>query len=196
MVSTSIQALSSLVLAGAAAATAVAAWVGLHTWRTKMRAGSEHEVARSLLRAALRVRNAIREKRSVFAPPPNVPAAEFEKDRPSASWVAGVQALLQGMREAGTEFDAQVLEAEVLWGERGKKACMPFVRVANRYALAVRQYYRAQADERWKLSEEKWQELDGVVWEASGEDDAFGKQLEEALEELQSFARPYLQVRS
>ena len=180
---------AAAVTAAAAAATAVAAWCGLHTWRRKIRAESELEVARGLLRSALRVRNAIRHARGrFFAPRPDMPSDE--------SWVSAWHARMKSMFDTLTEFDAQILEAEALWGEQAKRASGPLDCASQGYMRATLRYVGEQLDERYQLTQEELKQARGLAWEVPGEEDAFAQELEEAMRKLEEFARPYLQVQT
>lgn len=109
----------------AALGAALVARSGLNTWRRQLRGQAEYELARRVLRALLRVRDEIGVVRS-----PVISGGEFWAafkeaglEAPEGSVSAGTKGseLVYDRRwrrlvTAVTELEAELLEAEVLWG--------------------------------------------------------------------------------
>lgn len=115
-----ISALANVVVAAAAAAGAITAWRGLNTWREELQGRHEYDLARRILTALYRVREAIRAARS-----PSMSASEYESrpdraadDRPwsGKDMRYAYQQRWNRISEPLVELDAALLEAEALWG--------------------------------------------------------------------------------
>ncbi|MCK2045595.1 MULTISPECIES: hypothetical protein [Chromohalobacter] len=111
----------------AAATTAIVAVLGLRSWSRELRGRTQFEVARQLIRATYRVRDELRYCRTPF-----IQGAEFPADYPAVegatpeqeakAWAHIYQNRWEPVRDALRELDAQLLEAEALWGSDIRKA--------------------------------------------------------------------------
>jgi len=112
----------------AAATTAIVAVLGLRSWRRELHGRTQFEIARQLIRATYRVRDELRYCRT-----PLIQGTEFPKDCPAAdkgvileqeakAWAHIYLNRWEPVRDALRELDAQLLEAEALWGSDIRKA--------------------------------------------------------------------------
>ncbi len=93
------------------------------------------------------------------------------------------------------EIDAALLEAEVLWGDRIKRARQLLKKCVSDYRLARRTVDRAQAKQR-ELNEEKHNKVSAILYDDCDETDNFAQQLERAVAEFERALLPYLGRRS
>lgn len=110
-----------LVLTIAGLAGMLVATRGLSTWRRQLRGQSEFETARKVLRSAYRYRDALLAVRSPMFWHSELIAPPGELDPPGANRNAteqerGYRRRLTTAIAAGQELEAELLEAEVLWG--------------------------------------------------------------------------------
>lgn len=118
-----IEPVKDALLGIAAAVTAVVAVFGIRSWHRELTGKAEFEVARALIRATYKVREAIRACRSPFVLgiefPQSYQERHFDKksDLEEAQGYAYVyRNRLAPVFNALQDFDASALEAEVLWG--------------------------------------------------------------------------------
>jgi len=111
-----------LFVAAAAAATAVAAWVSLRSWRQELAGRAEFETAREISRCTLTLKDRLDQCRNPF-----FAYSEFPEDyldtpnRQSAAETARAYQHIYAnrwkpVRESLIEFESAALEAKVLWG--------------------------------------------------------------------------------
>jgi hypothetical protein len=113
-------ALANLLLAGAAVAAAIAAFMGLSTWKNQRIWERDHELARRSLIAIYSLRDKVNEVRSPFMfdgeRQPDKDAPDAEKD----SWAAGTRRAYARrwgkVREAQVEVRSILREADAVWG--------------------------------------------------------------------------------
>ena len=116
-----IAVLKDVVVAVAAATTAVVAVLGLTRWKRELTGKAEYEVARVLIRAVYKVREELANARATF-----VSAHEFPTDYPgpdkttveqeAQAWGSVFQRRWEPLQVAMQELDSATLEAEALWG--------------------------------------------------------------------------------
>jgi hypothetical protein len=120
------------VTAIAAAVTMGAALRGLESWKSQLRAGRDHDIARHILLAAIRLQDAVRIVRiswiDVSEGEPDT--ADLEADAYKARW-----ALIQ---EARRDLHFAILEARASWGRSGlEQTELELSRKVNRLRMAV-----------------------------------------------------------
>ena len=116
-----------LFVAGAAAVTATVAVLGLKRWQLELRGKASFETARALAKATYALRDAIHGCRSpiIWAGefPDGGQSVEGVRSSPSDQDFVHVYATRwKPVSEAKLSFDAQMLEAEALWGEPIRRA--------------------------------------------------------------------------
>jgi hypothetical protein len=138
-----IAALKDIVLALAAIVTATVALKGLTTWNRQLRGTAGFEAARALAKSAYKVRDTLHDCRSPLLSSHEFPP-EYHEDWPkrSSEQAAKGYAFLytnrwSPVRQAMQEFDANVLEAEALWGQPVRTATDPLRKVVREVNIAI-----------------------------------------------------------
>jgi hypothetical protein len=184
-------------LTGLAAVAAVALGVlGLKTWERQLLGTADHEVSRRLLRATYRLREAIQILRSPWF-------VEFD-EMVAASKAAGRDVDTTDSREqeafgyerrwkkvldAIVEFDAEMLEAEALWGSEVHKCEESLTICLNRLRRSLEDYWalfhlkRLDADAQEKVRD--------IILD-SGDTNTFSAELKSAFKQIEAMIRPHL----
>jgi hypothetical protein len=138
-----ITAFKDIVLALAAIITATVAIKGLTTWNRQLRGTAGFEVARALAKSAYKVRDTLQDCRSPLLSSHEFPP-EYHEGGPkrSSEQEAKGYAFLYTNRwspvwQAMQEFDANVLEAEALWGRSIRTATDPLRKVVREVNVAI-----------------------------------------------------------
>ncbi len=192
-------------LTGVAAIGALyVAWSGLHTWKRQLRGQAEYDVARRVLRAVLRLRDEFAVVRS-----PVISGGEFVAafkgaglEPPEPVELVGVkgQELVYERRwkrliEASTELEAEVLEAEVLWGQAIRAPELILRRLRAEIYSAVRMYMDLLSSPRPSESlSQVVHEQERILYQAGspGKEDEFGGRIEAAVKSFETILRPHL----
>ncbi len=188
------------VIAAAAFTTAIVAARGLRTWHRKLKGGTEYDVARRLLRAAYKTRNAIQWLRY-----PKMSGWEFEGAQLAEVTEGGEKEFRalqfaystrwQQVHDAATELQAEQLEAETLWGEDFLCCVVPLHRCVHRMRTRVQLYLwvRNPAVRMTKMPEDTDQVLFGLP-DSKGQD-GYGEELSAAVKRIEDHVRPHLRMR-
>jgi hypothetical protein len=117
LTSTAISALANLLIAGAAIAAAIAAFLGLSTWQAQNIWVADRELARALLKSIVKLERTVASARSPMFWAGET--AEFESaakgNRRDASDLAHY-ARLNSIHAVYQEIEAHMIEAEAVWG--------------------------------------------------------------------------------
>lgn len=117
-----ITVVKDVLVALAAATTAVVAVLGLRKWRQELEGKAQFEVARNLIRATYRLRDEIRNCRSPFYSAYEFPEdykgglAQHSGEEEARAWMHIYKNRWTPVWTALQEFDSHTLEAEALWG--------------------------------------------------------------------------------
>lgn len=196
-----VELIRNVITALAAGTGATVAVVGLRTWRKQLRGKTEYELARRLLRAALKVRDELAYVRGPFISAGEIAAAVEESgtdvDMPSEE--AGEIARARRWKyltDALSDFELEALEAEVIWGGEittqlsALRECVRRLRGASwEYGFLQNSGSPFKKDERQRLVE-----LRRVVFGSSGESDGFAAEVQEAISGIEAHLRPHLEI--
>ncbi len=120
-----ITASRDILIGAAAIVTAIVAICGLKSWSRELKGKAEFEIARSLIRATYKLREALRSSRSPFTSAGEFPENYSLKDRTpkkeAEAWAFVFKKRWEPVSTALQEFEAQALEAEALWGTKIKR---------------------------------------------------------------------------
>lgn len=197
------------IVATAAAATAgIVAVVGLNAWRRQYSAKINHEQARRLLKELYAARDMVNFIRSPF-----ISAGEFVEARQAAGEeepknmttgstdhdVALVyQRRWQLASESFRSFEAELVEAEVLWGDSAKEAAESFRHSVRDLRINIELYLRAKIGRWWERSQdsERIEKYEKVIYKISDspDEDEFSRKVNDAVSSLESFLRLYLKL--
>ncbi len=190
-----------VLLAGAAVATAVIAYLGLHKWRQELQGKTNFDAARNLIRAAYKLRDKIQDARSPLYLAHEFPESYNEitgsrpSDKEATGWSHAYSKRMQPVWPALEEFDGQTLEAEALWGEpiRAKtnalRACLGELNAAMQADIAD----KASGGEDFKANRDFGKAMRAVV--ASTRDDMtndFNNKLATAMTGIEDEVRSHL----
>lgn len=185
----------------AALATAWIARKGVDAWSRELRGRAQFEVARSLFKAVLRLRDALQAARSPF-----IAAAEFPEAYQKAGLNPDSKTEVDGYAhvlnvrwapvwEAYREVETQALEAEALWGAdvRGKvDAVKAVVRTVN---AAVHAFMRnlQTGGEDFKANPPFGQKVRSEVFGSDSDDESeLNKRLRAAVKAVEDELQPHL----
>jgi len=117
-----VTAIADLATAGAAVAVAVVAWRGLNTWREQLHGRTEYEHARRLARAVYRVRDEAYRVRHPGDLASEANEAEIEEIGQYRAELWALRRRLARFDEAMMDFEREIPDAEVLWGDSAREA--------------------------------------------------------------------------
>ena len=138
-----IAVIKDIVLALAAIVTATVAIKGLTTWDRQLRGTAGFEAARAVAKSAYKVRDTLQDCRSPFLSSHEFPPEYYEsRSNRAPEQKAKGYAFLYTNRwspvwQAMQEFDANVLEAEALWGQSIRTATDPLRKVVRELNIAI-----------------------------------------------------------
>lgn len=198
---------TSIVTALAAAVGAAVAVAGLFTWRKQLRGKTEWELARRLLRKVYELRGAIDMVRNPMmfggeiaaafedagepAPEPEKMVEDERRDR------VVFQKRWSALRDVYSDLMVEALEAEVLWGQEARDALAPLKEcVAELFSAIQMHLYYQQDRSSWQGTPdpERVHEVRMKVYATGGERDELGRQVTEAVDRMEDFLRPHLEL--
>ncbi|WP_343593903.1 hypothetical protein [Paracidovorax wautersii] len=196
------------IAAGSAALVAVyVASRGLQTWNRQLRGTSQYELARRLLRATYRLRDAIDGVRhpvmwgAEMPDPPEDRAANMNRDE-LRHW--GVRQAYgkrwDALAKERSELQAELLEAEVLWGPDVKDLFKPLQELQGELFVAVENHLEAtdprQGEDHRAVYDGIIRERRQVLYDRSDNDgpDPFRAQLLAAVKAIEDYCRQYLDL--
>lgn len=191
-----------IVVIVAAAVTAIAAVLGVNTWRRQLRGQAHYEVARNTLRAVYRVRDAVAMVRSPFMSSGEMASAlaEVEPDQKNPQGetedsiravAAGYQVRWRAVASAMSDLDLARVESEALWGSDVVECLAAIRRCVHELNAALTMYLQRQRKAwRGKAPTSHDEEIERIVFGA-GEDEFQGK-VKAAVETAEAFLRPKL----
>lgn len=193
-----------VILATAAIVGAVVAVRGLNTWNRQLRGGVEYELARRVLRLTYRLRDALKAVRH-----PAIWAAEMPK--PAESQAATMsrgeishygtaiayQARWQKVAEVRSDLQAELLEAEVLWGSELRNRFDALNQLEHELFVAVRRHLEMvdpQAPDARKQALSKRQQASrDIIYDDMDEDgDEYTKDVIRAIERIETYLKAHL----
>lgn len=200
-----IQLIKDIVTIVATVAGAIIAGYGVDTWRKQLKGKTEYELARRLLKAVYKLREAIKIVRNPFIPSGEVYQAlidegfskeEIEKDETK---ILSRQDLVYKRRwehisEANSNLKVEILEAEVIWGEEIKELTDELRKCISLLNLNLTRYQRQQNNTR-DYSRERMEEIEKVIWDDGDPDENFfTNRIETAISEIENFLKPHLKL--
>lgn len=181
---------------------AILAAIGLTTWRTQLAGTADYELARRVLRSVFRVRDEIARMRSPLlsgGETSTAVAAAGEKlpdDFESASrrsYELAYDARWRRLTEVLSDFEVELVEAEVLWGKSTEAHAKRMRKAVARLSIAIRSHLRSRRHEPRTDKERKHlADHELVLWSGGDENgvDAFGDEVSALVAEFESFLRP------
>ena len=200
-----LDAFSKLAPGIAALSAALVAIAGLSTWRRQLKGQAEYELARRVLRAVLKVRDEMSGVRAPIILGGEYAAAYQEANlTPPDNGLPGADSkgaeLVYERRwnrvvSAMRDLEAELLEAEVLWGAQVRASAAKLSTCIGELFAAVSMHLRMQAtgDPHGTLARVVEQQF-RILYEinSDAEPDAFGAKIAGAVREFEALLRPHL----
>ena len=192
-----------LLVSIAAATTAIVAVLGLRSWSRELRGKTQFEVARQLIRATYRVRDELRYCRTPFIQgtefPTDYPIVEGAKPEQEAkAWAYIYHNRWVPVRDALRELDAQLLEAEALWGSDIRDAGGALRQCARELQVAMEAIIddKAIGGENFKSDRDFAKKMRSTAHaSATSQDNELNNMIQEAVSSLEKLVRPHLHPR-
>lgn len=189
-----------ILLGIAAIVTAGLAWKGLNRWSAELKGKSEFEVARNLIRATYKLRDAIQSCRnplmSIYKDPEggrdNPVTSSTKQEQEAEALAYAYNNRMQPVWDALRELDLHTLEAEVLWGKEIRLHTDKLRHSANRLFIALQDYIpdKASGGNYLKQDEAYAKQIRNTVF-ASGEN-TFSTEITSVITEIETIVRPHL----
>jgi len=191
------------------------AFSGLSAWKREHVGKAEYELARRWLREVYRVRDAFVDLRNPFIPSHEFRVAARENDEKAVADAAPLEPYfirdkqerlecVYGRRwrifsEVMRGFEAEALEAEVLWGQDLADAATEVRRVVARISIATTEYLSLRMDGDVKPTDPEFQTAKSAIWRGwntptSGGNE-FDKLIESSIRVCEELAKKRLSVR-
>ena len=188
---------------------AVIAIIGLQTWKKQLQGKTEYELARRLLRAVYKTRDAIKLVRNPFASASEIAAAvkeagidldlldpEFHNQSQGALY----QRRWKKIQEAISELDVEAFEAEVIWGKEVRDVLTPLRQQVGLLHSYVEMYLRNQNKPSRRIpNEEMIEKIDEVIYDFhdltdTKSENAFSVKTTEAIMDIENYLRPRIKM--
>ena len=182
--------------AAAAIAAAIVAALGLQTWKKQLHGSANYELARRLLRATYKVREAIRTVRVPF-----ISIGEIIEARKAVGLEitgAGIESSGENERAAYKirwdqlstaliDFQAELLEAEALWGSPIRNSSASLSQCIRELNAAIAEWLHGKTH----LDPTRDEHVTGIIYEL-GDSNPFSERLAAAIGDIESQLRPHL----
>jgi hypothetical protein len=186
-----------LILCLCAGTGAVVAVLGLSTWRAQLCGRTEYRLARRVLTAMLRYREAVRSARF---PSSSIPLADPKGKMPQHEWCSRAIQRDYAQRwnriaRARSAIEAHLIEAEAVWG----KSCLaPFTTLwkleNDLYGAFLEQIDLCDPNNKETVSPEKRKELRYILLRRP-ENDLIDTELDKAIDAIQERLAPHISSR-
>lgn len=177
-----VTAIATLILGGAAI------YGVFWEWKKQIKGKTDYEIARRYLKAALKLRDAIKYVRNPFIPVGEMQDAlkkngldsEEYKDKQKTN-IAVYSERWKKVTEAWTNLEAELLDAEVSWGYEARKAQINFDALIRKLFAELHMYLEGYSK---KIT-------DNIIYD-TGDKDEFSKSIDDAIKEIEEFLKPHL----
>ncbi|MBX3131765.1 MAG: hypothetical protein KF689_00085 [Gemmatimonadaceae bacterium] len=199
---TDYSAFNDISTAVSAAVVAILAAIGLGTWKTQLRGTAEYEMARRLLRATYKLRDELSYVRSPWMSAGEMHAAAeasgekfdaFSTEQHNRAFELAMNRRWRRLGDARTEMEAELLEAEVLWGPVFKTHDEELKQILLHLSFAIEDLLRDRrsttprsGEERKKVTEITWSSRD------SENRNAFSDRIDSVIREFEALLKPHL----
>lgn len=188
---------------------AVIAIVGLQTWKKQLRGKTEYELARRLLRAVYKTRDAIKLVRNPFASASEIAAsvneAGIDLDPQEPDYFNKSQGYLYERRwkkiqEAVAELDVEAFEAEVIWDKDVRDVLIPLRQQVGELHSCVELYLRnLNKSSRQLPNTEMLEKIDKTIYDFHDladieSDNPFTAKTSKAIYDIENYLRPKIKL--
>lgn len=200
MDATTVAVAKDVVLAGAAIVASYVGVRGLGTWQRQLRGNTEYQLAKSMLVSVYEVREAIASVRHPFmqySREPDLPQERLKDlSQREREWHALSQAYQRRwdlIPAAKAKLDANLLEAEVVWGSDIRSRVTPLNRLIGELLVAVQGHLEARnPDGHYESPGPELVMKRHEILYAMGEPDRFKEQVDEVIRGIESGLRPHI----
>jgi hypothetical protein len=188
-----------LCLALAAVGGVVIALLGLRTWWRELKGKTEYDLARRILIATYKIRDAIQTVRNPFMSTSEYAGTESGKNEKDAQYQGIAEAYQKRwnfVNEGLIELDVVTLEAEAIWGSELIEDMKPLKECSKELFVKIKRYLLTRQSEvyREQMSQEKWEKIDKTIYSGgSPDDDEFYRRLLDAVKKIEERVKPRLQ---
>ena len=167
---------------------ALAALLGVSSWRRQLQGTHEFELARRVLRALLEMREGVRFVRHPMMHPAEAGDGEVEGRR----WEElAYENRWRRVSEAETDLSAAMIEVEIVWADESFSSEIRELRQhINRVALATRRFLRDLQRPSSSRTPSMTQEDEDVLYGLN--DDEFDRELQRLVKAVEEKVRPHL----
>jgi len=189
-----------VILSGVAIVAAYVGLRGLGTWRRQLRGNTEYQLAKSMLASVYELREAIASVRHPFmqySRDPELPQETLkELSQREREWHALAQAYQRRwdpVPEAKAKLDANLLEAEAVWGQEIRAKVNPLNGLIGELVFAIQDHLEARnpngdyESPGAELVKKRRETLSGL-----GEADRFKQQVDEVIRGIENDLRPHI----
>lgn len=191
-----------IVLTIAGGIGAYVALKGLNTWNRQLKGGVEYELTRRLLKLTYRLRDAIRNVRNpaMFGGempyPSSDEAKEMSRDQINYYGMSkAYQNRWDKVTQVSSDLQAELLEAEALWGADVHKQFEHLFKLRHELWMAVHFHLMAINPEQQNVTREAMNRIlkREILYDLSGEnEDEFSSEIAKAITPIETFLKPYL----
>jgi len=197
-----ISELKDIAVGFSALCAAYFAYQGLSTWRTELKGKSEYQIAKDVLRAVYKVREAFKHVRG-----PAIYQYEYPESMTDTSGHLKAEHRYEGnshvyeqrwkvLHEAFVALEECHLEALVEWGSDYQDIIVPLRACRVNVQIAIQQLlsrYRNPQEKDWMNTEEKNRQQ-AVLYYGGNESkyDTFTPEIDSAVEKFEKWLRPYV----
>jgi hypothetical protein len=203
-----VRTISNGVVALAALAGAVAAFMGLDAWRKQISATAFAAAGSAILKATYRVRGQIAHVRygliegGEFADalkqksvaPPDVGADDFQFKANSAVY----ETRFNKLADALAEFESAAIEAEVLWGKEVTDVITPLYKIVARLRAAIKMHLLELSDSEFKMDKASREKIRATLYDLSQQDkpDDFAAEVNSVVVSIEAVIKRHLPYRA
>lgn len=195
-----ITAFKDIFLGIAAITTSIVAVIGLKNWSRELRGKADFEIARALIRSVYKLRDEIRYARSPWTSGSEFPEgySSLPRDRTAQNeaeaWSYVFTNRWKNVADAAQEFEAQVLEAEALWGAEIKSKANELRSCATSLRVSMEAFVdnKAKDGEGFKSDKEFAKSVQADIWAIKEDENQLSIKIIKAVSDIESAVRPNL----
>lgn len=192
-------------MAGIAVYAATIARRGLNTWNRQLKGSTEYDLARRVLKCTYRLRESFATVRhpAIYNSEQPIPPEEYaknmtDKQKHHYGIAKAYENRWQKLIVIRNDLDAELLEAEALWGSDILTTFQPFFGLQVTLYATVNSYLTAcdpdETEETRKVFQESYQKRKGVLYRTFSPDnpDDFSDEINAEIRRVESFLKPHL----
>ena len=166
----------------------IMAIIGVNTWKKQLKGSTEYELAKRYLKSVYKIRDAVKYVRNPFISSDEMVVAVKVKnvENPDYSNNQQTNRAVYSVRcnkviEASTDLDVELLEAEVLWGERAVEVVNDLNNQKNKLYISLKMF----------LENRNIRPDRDIIYDM-GDQDTFNLEIKKAIEKIEDFIKPHL----